>query len=114
MTAHTFQPIAARPAPVNTTGPLAWIRTNLFSDWLTSTATVLIGAVLLWALPRILDWAIFSAVWQPSFEACRAEGAGACWGVIAEKYRVIIFGRYPFEDHWRPLVPPHCSPACWW
>jgi general L-amino acid transport system permease protein len=24
--------------------------------------------------------------------------------VIAEKYRVIIFGRYPFEEQWRPLI----------
>ena len=45
------------------------------------------------------------AVWIPDVKACRAaEGAGACWGVIAEKYRVIIFGRYPFEQQWRPLV----------
>jgi general L-amino acid transport system permease protein len=33
-----------------------------------------------------------------------ARGIGACWGVIAEKYRLIIFGRYPFEEQWRPLV----------
>jgi general L-amino acid transport system permease protein len=24
--------------------------------------------------------------------------------VVAEKYRLIIFGRYPFEQQWRPLV----------
>jgi general L-amino acid transport system permease protein len=29
---------------------------------------------------------------------------GACWGVIAEKYRVIFFGRYPYEEQWRPLI----------
>jgi general L-amino acid transport system permease protein len=29
---------------------------------------------------------------------------GACWGVVAEKNRLIIFGRYPFEEQWRPLV----------
>jgi general L-amino acid transport system permease protein len=29
---------------------------------------------------------------------------GACWGVVTEKYRLIIFGRYPFEQQWRPLV----------
>ncbi|OIN90820.1 MAG: amino acid ABC transporter permease [Comamonadaceae bacterium CG1_02_60_18] len=99
-----FQPIAARPAPVNTEGALAWIRANLFGDWKTSLATIVIGAVLLRLLPGLVDWAFLSAVWQPSFDACRADGAGACWGVIVEKYRVIIFGRYPFEEQWRPLV----------
>jgi general L-amino acid transport system permease protein len=29
---------------------------------------------------------------------------GACWGVVTEKYRIILFGRYPFEQQWRPLV----------
>jgi general L-amino acid transport system permease protein len=33
MTAQNFQPIAARPAPVNTEGLVAWIRINLFGDW---------------------------------------------------------------------------------
>jgi general L-amino acid transport system permease protein len=23
---------------------------------------------------------------------------------VAEKYRLIIFGRYPFEEQWRPLI----------
>ncbi|MDO9415313.1 amino acid ABC transporter permease, partial [Pararhizobium sp.] len=29
---------------------------------------------------------------------------GACWGVIAEKWRPLLFGRYPFEDQWRPAI----------
>ena len=104
MNASSFEPIAARPAPVNTEGPIAWVRINLFSDARTSTATLIIGACLLWLIPALLDWGLIRAVWEPSFEACRADGAGACWGVITEKYRFIIFGRYPFEEQWRPLV----------
>ena len=104
MNASSFEPIAARPAPVNTEGPIAWVRINLFSDARTSTATLIIGACLLWLIPALLDWGLIRAVWEPSFEACRTDGAGACWGVITEKYRFIIFGRYPFEEQWRPLV----------
>jgi general L-amino acid transport system permease protein len=31
-------------------------------------------------------------------------GAGACWGVIAEKHRLLLFGRYPFAEQWRALL----------
>ncbi|MEO8121491.1 MAG: amino acid ABC transporter permease, partial [Rhodoferax sp.] len=104
MTAKTFQPIAPRPAPTLSAGPVAWIRANLFGDWKTTLMTFVIGGTLLYLLPQFLSWAVFRASWRPDFNACRVEGAGACWGVVAEKYRIILFGRYPFEEQWRPLV----------
>ncbi len=104
MNASTFQPIAARPAPNNTEGPVAWVKANLLADWKTTLSTFLIGGLLLWLVPQLLNWALFKAVWAPHYEACHAEGVGACWGVIAEKYRIIIFGRYPYEEQWRPLI----------
>jgi general L-amino acid transport system permease protein len=104
MTAHIFQPIAARPAPVNTSGLVAWTKANLFNDWKTSLSTLIVGGLLLWYIPQLLNWAFLKAYWLPNADACRADGIGACWGVIAEKYRLIIFGRYPFEEQWRPLV----------
>jgi general L-amino acid transport system permease protein len=104
MTAHTFEPIAARPAPVNTTGLVAWAKANLFNDWKTSLSTLIVGGLLLWYIPQLLNWAFLKAYWLPNADACRADGVGACWGVVAEKYRLIIFGRYPFEEQWRPLM----------
>ncbi len=104
MTAQTFQPIAPRPAPVSTEGPVAWIRINLFGDLVTGLMTIIVGAALLATIPQFLGWAVFRASWLPDFEACRVDGVGACWGVVAEKYRIILFGRYPFEEQWRPLV----------
>ena len=104
LTALTFRPIAPRPAPAHVGGWLAWARANLFGDWLTSIMTLLIGAALLYWLPQFLSWALFRAAWRPDFEACRVDGVGACWGVVAEKYRLIVFGRYPFEEQWRPLL----------
>jgi general L-amino acid transport system permease protein len=103
MTAITFEPIAARTAPVKTEGPVAWIKSNLFGNLWTSLGTVLIGLVLLSVVPRFLNWALVNAVWARDYEACHA-AAGACWGVVSEKFRIIIFGRYPFEEQWRPLV----------
>ena len=104
MATQIFQSIASRPAPVQTGGLLGWLRANLFADARTTLSTLLVGGVLLWYLPQFLNWALVSAYWQPNAEACRADGVGACWGVVAEKYRLIIFGRYPFEEQWRPLV----------
>jgi general L-amino acid transport system permease protein len=104
MSAQTFQPIDPRPAPVKTEGIVAWIRINLFGDWVTGLMTIIIGAILLSTIPQLLSWALFRASWVPDFDACRVEGVGACWGVVAEKYRIILFGRYPFEEQWRPLV----------
>jgi general L-amino acid transport system permease protein len=103
MTAQTFQPIAARPAPVKTEGLIAWVRTNLFGDAGTSAGTLAILAILLYVLPPFLSWAFVNAVWAKDYEACQA-ATGACWGVVSEKFRIIVFGRYPFEEQWRPLI----------
>jgi len=104
MSGQTFQPIPARPAPVNSDGLLPWMRANLFGNWQTTLGTLVLGGLLLWLLPHILGWTVLRAVWEPNADACRVDGAGACWGVITEKYRLILFGRYPFEEQWRPLV----------
>ncbi|WP_296442946.1 amino acid ABC transporter permease [Rhodoferax sp. UBA5149] len=104
MTAQIFQPIAPRPAPIRTEGLVAWIRFNLFGDWMTALMTVVIGGALLYLIPQLLSWAIFRASWLPNFDACRVDGVGACWGVVTEKYRIILFGRYPYEEQWRPLL----------
>ena len=103
MTAQVFQSIPPRPAPVKVEGFVAWIRANLFGDLRTSLGTLAIGAVLLWILPPLIQWLFINAVWVKNFDTCHA-AAGACWGVIGEKYRIIIFGRYPFDDEWRPLI----------
>jgi general L-amino acid transport system permease protein len=82
---------------------MTWLRENLLAS--PANAALTLGlAFLLWqAAAPLLDWAIFDAVWRPDSRACRAaRGEGACWGFIAEKHRFILFGTYPFEQHWRP------------
>ena len=103
-TGRTFAPIPSREAPVKTEGLIAWIRINLFGDFATGLMTLIVGGALLYVIPQFFSWSIWRASWLPSFEACRVDGVGACWGVVAEKYRIILFGRYPFEEQWRPLV----------
>lgn len=121
MTAITFEPIAARSAPVKTQGLIAWIRINLFGSVATSVGTLLIGLVALLVLPTLLNWSLFNAIFSKDYDACHV-ATGACWGVVAEKFRIIIFGRYPFEEQWRPLIATtallallvaSCMRACW-
>ncbi|NMG67630.1 ABC transporter permease subunit [Azoarcus indigens] len=87
------------PAPI---GLLPWLRSRLFDGPASSLATVLILLAAAWLLPGALRWAVSGAVWSADAEACR-QAAGACWGMVAEKYRPILFGRYPYEAQWRPL-----------
>jgi len=103
--AQVFDLLPSRPPPVATHGILPWLKRNLFSDWKNTLGTLIVLAILVRYLPPLLDWAVFNAVARPDNKACRAIGhAGACWGVVAEKYRLILFGRYPYEEQWRPLV----------
>ena len=86
--------IPPRAPPVGTEGIVAWLKRNLFSDWKNTLGTLIVLAVLVRYLPPLLEWAVFNAVARPDNAACRAIGhEGACWGVIAEKYRLILFGR---------------------
>ncbi len=101
----TFDPIAPRPAPVRTEGFVPWVRRNLFGDIKSTITTVVIALLAVLYLPPLINWAFVQAVYQPDAEACQAaRGSGACWGAIVEKYRLVIFGRYPFDDQWRPLL----------
>lgn len=80
---------------------MKWLRENLFAGWAGSLLTLAIVLFLWKTVPPFVDWAFLDAVWRPDPQACRA-GAGACWGFIGEKHRFILFGTYPFDEHWRP------------
>ena len=79
-------------------------RRELWGSPLRSLFSVLLLALFAWAALHILDWAVLQAVFRADAAACRALQHGACWGVIAEKWRPILFGRYPYEDQWRPAI----------
>jgi len=82
---------------------MKWVRDNLFGSWVSTVLTLLVLVFLWKTLPPLVHWALLDAVWQPDAKACRATH-GACWGFIAEKHRFILFGTYPYEQHWRPAL----------
>jgi general L-amino acid transport system permease protein len=85
-----------------------WLRANLFSSIASSIVTLVLLALLAKALVSLVRWGIIDAVWTApanDSSACRAvRGLGACWAVIPEKYRFILFGTYPFDQQWRPAL----------
>ncbi len=100
-----FKSIEPRPAPVKTEGLVPWVKKNLFGNLPSTVATLVMLALLVWLVPKLVGWALVHAVFAASTDQCNAvRGVGACWGVVTEKYRLIIFGRYPFEQQWRPEV----------
>src|SRR5262245_24512671 len=90
------------------TAPVRWARANLFPSWFSTAVTLVIGYLVLKALFFAASWALFSAVWTvegTNTQVCRdLRGIGACWALIAEKHRFILFGTYPFDQHWRPTA----------
>lgn len=93
-----------RAPPVASTGVLGWLRANLFNTWYNSLLTLLILWLALQLLPGVVGWTLTGAVWSAETAAeCRAAD-GACWAFVGEKWRFILFGTYPFDQHWRPTV----------
>jgi general L-amino acid transport system permease protein len=79
-----------------------WLQ-DLFGSPFRSLTTALLVALGIWIAWRVGTWAIVSAVFTPDPQVCRA-AKGACWGVIVEKWRMLLFGRYPYEQQWRAAL----------
>ena len=89
--------------PVVSQGAWGWMRQNLFSTPFNTVLTLIALAILFYAIPNLIQWALIQAQWSGTAQDCRAAD-GACWSFIGEKYRYILFGLYPPSLHWRPLL----------
>ena len=97
-------PTRAMPPPVIHQGVVGWLRASLFSSPLNILLTVLVGWLLLMIVPALIDWLFIKSDFNATTaKECRASG-GACWAFIAEKHRFILFGIYPYDEQWRPLL----------
>src|SRR6202011_5824137 len=79
---------------------------NLFASIPSPVISLLLIFLLAKAIVSLVQWGFWNAIWSvPDNQtgACRAiRGLGACWAVIPEKYRFILFGTYPFDQQWLP------------
>ena len=87
-----------------------WARRHLFAGFWSTLVTLALGLLLLRAGTALFAWAVLHAHWTvpmgpdgPDTAVCR-DSPGACWAVIGEKYRFILFGSYPFDQQWRPAL----------
>src|SRR3974377_371352 len=87
---------------------LRWVRENLFSSIFSSVISLVLIFLLAGMLFSLVQWGIWDAIWSVpgnNTSACRAiRGIGACWAVIPEKIRFILFGSYTYDQQWRPAA----------
>ncbi|MEM6940825.1 MAG: amino acid ABC transporter permease [Pseudomonadota bacterium] len=98
------------------------LRKRSFATPFDSAISVLVILVLAWMAWRALDWAFLNAVWSAENVDQCPEATGACWSVIDARHRLVLFGLYPFEEHWRATlaclsiiatVVLSCLPIAW-
>lgn len=89
--------------PVASVGALGWVRANLFNGWFNSVLTLITLYGLGLVVPPMVRWLFIDSMWFTTGQICR-ESSGACWSVISHNFRFILFGFYPYDLQWRPLV----------
>lgn len=106
------QMLPPKAPPATQSGVLKWLRENLFSGPLNTVLTLAGLAVVYLMVTHFYPWFRHSVWSANSMAECRAtiaatwgEGAtGACWGVIRERWHQFLFGFYPPELYWRPIL----------
>jgi general L-amino acid transport system permease protein len=114
-TSHAFVRDAILPPqdpPLTEKGAIKWLRENLFSGWF-NTILTLLGLWIIWSLfSAALPW-FLNGVWNASsLQECRAivaeragpDASGACWAMIRERWHQFLFGFYPQDQYWRPIL----------
>ncbi|WP_299969119.1 amino acid ABC transporter permease [uncultured Roseobacter sp.] len=100
--------IPSAPPPYAATGPVKWMRENLFATHANGALTLIALYVIWYVLSGAVPW-IFNGLWNTSsLSECREvlDGTvGACFSVLTERWNQLLFGfQYPEEYYWRPTL----------
>ncbi|WFU11777.1 amino acid ABC transporter permease (plasmid) [Rhizobium sp. CB3090] len=79
------------------------VKRDYFSSVGRTILTVTCLALILYTIWFLVNWGLINAVWFGTPEDCH-KAAGACWAVITDRYRLIFFGLYPYEEQWRSAL----------
>ncbi|MFK7765580.1 MAG: amino acid ABC transporter permease [Roseobacter sp.] len=101
-----------REPPYAASGPVKWIRENLFATIPNSILSIIALYFIYLILSGVLPW-LLNGVWTTSsLSECREilDGAtGACFSVLTERWNQLIFGfKYPSDLYWRPALAFVC------
>jgi len=89
--------------PVLTSGPLFWLKENLFGSITSSLLTIVALYLLYLIVPPLFNWAFTDAIVNAgSRSECQKIGDGACWAFVKERFILLIYGFYPEPERWRP------------
>lgn len=80
------------------------LKKRSFSTPVQSIWSILVFGFLAYVAWLLIDWAIVGAVWSAEDVSSCPEAHGACWSVIDARHRLILFGLYPYEQHWRSIL----------
>ena len=98
--ASSYATTTAVLPPKTSTGPIGWMKRNLFATPFDTVLTILVVLFLAWVLPPLLRWAVFDATFTgETKEACTFDAA--CWTVVKVRFGQFIYGLYPIQDRWR-------------
>jgi len=89
--------------PVTSVGVIGWIKSKLFNGWFNTVVTLALLYLFAKFIPPLIRWAFVDSLWISSGTECRTAG-GACWSIIPANIRFILFGFFPYESQWRPLL----------
>jgi general L-amino acid transport system permease protein len=99
-------PVDPLPPPARLSGPIGWMRDNLFSSWFNIGLTIAFVALIAWLVPPLVKFMLIDAVWDGASRVdClpRPEHpeVGACWAFVIERIPFITYGFYPADQRWR-------------
>ncbi|MBX9829690.1 MAG: amino acid ABC transporter permease [Xanthobacteraceae bacterium] len=99
-------PVAATPPPGRHSGPVGWLKDNLFSGPLNIALTVASVLLIVWIVPPLVKFLIIDAIWDGASRVdClpRPEHpeVGACWAFVIDRINFFTYGFYPVEERWR-------------
>ncbi len=89
--------------PVTHAGVLGWMKSNLFNSRINTVLTLVVVYMMWIIIPPFVKWAFINSLWSSTGAQCHAVD-GACWSVIPANLRFILFGFFPHDLQWRPLV----------
>ena len=95
--------------PSSQIGAVRWMRENLFSGWMNTLLTLVAAYVVITMFLGVAPW-FGHTVWNAdSLGQCRkaiqaAHGPnaeGACFAVVHERWKQLLYGFYPEDGYWR-------------